>query len=72
MATAAEQLATIKTQTLATIVTITATPKPSYTIDGQAISWGTYLKQLQDTVKWVDTQLVQAGGPYEVHSQGYT
>lgn len=72
MPTDAEQLATIKTQTLAIIVTITANPKPSYDIDGQEILWAEYLRQLQSTIAWVDTQLVQSDGPYEVHSQGYT
>ena len=72
MATDAEQLATIKTQTLAIIVTITASPKPTYNIDGQEVEWAEYLAQLQSTIAWVDKQAVQAGGPYEVHSQGYT
>lgn len=71
MPTNAEQLATIKTQTLAVIVTITANPKPSYNIDGQSISWGDYLKQLQDTVAFVDKQLASLV-PYEIHSRGFT
>lgn len=71
MPTDAEQLATIKTQTLAIIVSITASPKPSYNIDGQSISWGDYLKQLQDSVAFVDTQLASIA-PYEIHSQGFT
>ena len=33
----AEQLATIKSQTLALIATITAEPKPSYEIDDQRV-----------------------------------
>lgn len=72
MPTDAEQLATIKTQTLARIAEITATPKPSYDIDGQEVLWAEYLRQLQSTVAWVDKQAVTAGGPYEVHSQGFT
>ncbi len=72
MPTDAEQLATIKTQTLANIVAITASPNPTYTIDGQEIEWAEYLRQLQSTLAWVNKQLVQAGGPYEVHTQGYT
>ena len=71
MATDAEQIATIKTQTLANIVAITANPKPNYNIDGQSISWGDYLKQLQDTVAWCDTQL-NAAEPFEEKSYGYT
>lgn len=71
MPTNAEQLATIKTQTLAIIVTITANPKPSYNIDGQSISWGDYLKQLEGTIAFVDKQLASIA-PYEIHSQGFT
>lgn len=67
----ADTIATIKTQTLAVIAEITATPKPSYTIDGQHVSWGEYLKQLQGTVDWCDQQLACLS-PGEYHSQGYT
>jgi hypothetical protein len=66
----ATTIATIKTQTLAIIAEITTTPKPSYNIDGQSISWGEYLRQLQDTVEWCDKQIT-AEEPFEVVSQGY-
>jgi hypothetical protein len=71
MPTDLEQIALIKTQTLALIAEITAGPKPSYAIDGQNVSWSEYLKQLQDTVAWCDRQLA-AAAPVEVRSQGYT
>jgi hypothetical protein len=67
----ADTIATIKTQTLAIIATITASPKPSYSIDGQSISWGEYLAQLQQTVAWCDSQAA-GESPVELHSQGYT
>jgi hypothetical protein len=66
-----DTIATIKTQTLAVISTITASPNPTYNIDGQDIAWGDYLKQLQDTVAWCDKQLA-GETPYEIHSIGYT
>ena len=50
MATDLEQIATIKSQSLARIAEITAAPKPSYDIDGQKVQWAEYLKQLQDVV----------------------
>ena len=53
MPTDAEQIATIKRQTLALIAEITANPKPTYDIDGQKISWGQYLGQLQGIVAMV-------------------
>ncbi len=71
MATHAEQYATIKTNTLAVIADITASPKPSYSIDGQSISWGEYLAQLQATVEWCDKQIA-GNEPFEILSQGYT
>lgn len=71
MPTDLEQLATIKSQTLARIAEITSSPKPSYSINGQSVSWGEYLKQLQDTVAWCDDQS-SANDPGEVVSQAYT
>lgn len=66
-----EILRNIRTQTLALIETLTANPKPSYSIDGQSVSWSDYLHQLQATVAWCDRQL-GATDPFEIHSQGYT
>lgn len=66
-----EQLALIKSQTLALIAQITAEPKPTYNIDRQAVSWAEYLQQLQATVAWCDSQLA-ALAPCEVHSRGIT
>jgi hypothetical protein len=71
MPTDAEQIGTIKTQTLAAIVDVTANPKPTYMIDGQMVSWTAYLKQLQETIVWCDKQLA-GETPFEVRSQGYT
>jgi hypothetical protein len=66
-----EQIAVIRRQTLALIAEITANPKPTYKIDGQAISWGDYLGQLQATVEWCDRQAA-AWAPREMRTQGYT
>lgn len=71
MATDAENIATIKSQTLALITSLTLNPKPTYTIDGQTVSWGDYLKQLRDTVAWCDQQL-QNTSPFEITSMGCT
>ena len=67
----AEQIATIKTQTLARMAEITAEPKPTYNIDGQMIAWADYLKQLQRTVDWCNEKLA-GEEPFEFQSQGYT
>lgn len=68
MPTDTQQLALIKSQTLALIAEITAQPKPTYMIDGQMVSWGAYLKQLRETVAWCDQRLAAAAGPIEVQS----
>ena len=44
-------IATIKSQMLALIAAITENPKPSYSIDGQSVSWSDYLRQLQGSVE---------------------
>ena len=64
MPTDLEQIATIKSQTLARIVEMTAQPKPTYDIDGQKVAWESYLKQLQATVAWCDERLSD-GEPFE-------
>jgi hypothetical protein len=69
--TDAETIAAIKSQTLARIAEITATPKPTYQIDGQMIAWGGYLALLQQTVDWCNEKLA-GEAPFEVRSQGYT
>jgi hypothetical protein len=68
MATDLEQLETIRSQALATIAEITANPKPSYTIDGQTVSWNSHLQQLRQTVDWCNRH-VAAAQPIEIRSQ---
>jgi hypothetical protein len=71
MPTDAEMIATIRQQTLALIAQITTNPRPTYDIDGQKISWGQYLGQLQAVVQWCDQQAA-AAAPVEVRTQGIT
>ena len=67
----AEQLATIKSQILANLVSITAKPKPSYNIDGQDIKWGDYHKLLTVQLKEIN-ELLSAETIAEVPSCGFT
>jgi hypothetical protein len=71
MPTDIEQIVTVKSQTLARIAEITAAPKPTYQIDGQLVSWGNYLLQLQRTVDWCNEKLA-GEAPFEIQSQGYS
>jgi len=66
-----EQLQAIRSQALATIAEITADPKPSYTIDGQSVSWNSHLRRLRQTVDWCDRRLA-GEQPIEVRSQATT
>jgi hypothetical protein len=71
MSTDAQQIAVIKSQTLARLVEITTQPKPTYQIDGQLVAWGAYLAQLQRTIEWCNERLA-GESPFEVRSQGFT
>jgi hypothetical protein len=71
MSTDAQQIAVIKSQTLALMAEITAQPKPTYQIDGQLVAWGDYLSQLQRAIDWCNDKLA-GEAPFEVQSQGYT
>jgi len=49
---------------------LTANPKPSYSIDGQQVSWGEHFRNLLDLrSKLVEAQ-IQAEGPWEMNIQG--
>jgi hypothetical protein len=67
----AEQLRLIKTQALALLAELTAHPKPTYELDGQAVSWNEYLRRLQLTIDWCDRKLA-GEEPFEIRSQGVT
>lgn len=69
MATNAENLATIKSNALATLATISADPKPSYSIGDRTISWTEYQEMLMKQVAWCDAQ-ANADSPAEVISYG--
>jgi hypothetical protein len=70
MSTDLQQIAVIKSQTLARIVEITAQPKPTYQLDGQTVSWGDYLSRLQATIDWCNQKLA-AEQPFEYQSRGF-
>jgi hypothetical protein len=65
------QLQAIKANILARIEEITAQPKPNYTIDGQSVSWQSYLDSLFDKLTAIDTQ-INSTEPFEEISKGYS
>ena len=66
-----EQIEQILSLTLEQLVQLRASPKPSYTLDGQSVSWETYVASLEQTVDWCQKKLAD-DLPFEIHSQGYT
>jgi len=66
-----QQVLTIRNQSLAQLVELRANPKPSYSLDGQRVSWQEYIESLQQTVDWCDQKLVSYQ-PFECRSQGTT
>ena len=71
MPTDAQQIAAIRSQTLAVLAELTSRPKPTYLIDGQTVAWNEYLLRLRETVDWCDRKLA-GEEPFEVQSQGIT
>ena len=66
-----EQIQSIRQLTLAQLVELRANPKPTYTIDGQIVSWTDYIVSLQNAIDWCDAKLVGLA-PFEVRSQAIT
>ena len=66
-----EQIRLVRSQTLALIAELTASPKPTYQLDGQSVAWNAYLARLQKTVDWCDRKLA-GEEPFEMHSRGMT
>lgn len=67
----AQQIQTIRSQTLAQLEQLRAEPKPTYWLDGQRVHWQQYAESLQKTVDWCDRKLAELE-PFEVRSQGVT
>lgn len=67
----ATTLAAIKTNLLARIEEVTAQPKPNYSVDGQQISWQSYLDSLMLNLDRINAQ-INASEPYEEVSRGIT
>ena len=69
--TNADQINTIKANTLAQMAEVSAQKKPSYTENGQTFHWTAYLEYLQRRVDWCNSQLA-AEEPFEFPTQGFT
>jgi hypothetical protein len=67
----AQQIQTIRTQTLAQLEALRADPKPTYWLDGQRVEWQEYAESLERTIDWCDQKLVEYA-PFEIRSRAIT
>lgn len=58
MPTVLENLEAAKVSLSAEIASVSANPKPDYSIDGQSVSWGTYLDTLLERMKLLDERIL--------------
>jgi len=70
MTTDAENLATIRTNLLTKLAAVSSSPKASYSIDGQSVSWNDYYMMLWRQLEMVNQQMTSVGGAFEVETIG--
>lgn len=71
MPTDLENLKTAFSNVCKQLADITENPKPTYNIDGQAISWGDHFRNLLAAKKSL-AEAIQEHEPYEEIHYGYT
>jgi len=73
MASYEDNLRTARENIAARLAEITASPKPSYSIDGQSVSWTEYSNSLVQQLKEVNQQLqeIESGNeePWEIRQR---
>lgn len=70
MATEAQNLQTSLEAVAAKLAEVTANPKPSYSIDGQSVSWGEYYGSLVKLRNELKLAVIDAEGPFEYRITG--
>ncbi len=58
-----------KANVAAILAQITADPKPSYSIDGQSVSWESYFSMLTGKLEALNKLIQVEGGPFEQRTQ---
>jgi len=64
-----ERMKSIKSKLLDTLESLATNPKPTYSIDGQVVSWNEYFQMLVAQVKSLN-DLINAEEPFEIRTQG--
>ena len=70
MPTRQQNLQTALDNVAAQLATMTANPKPSYSADGQSVSWGEHFNNLLAAQDKLLAQLQASEGPWEVITIG--
>lgn len=61
-------LQTARSSLISEISTAEANPRPSYSIDGQSVSYDAYVKSLYERLEKLNKLIVQIEGPFEDQS----
>ena len=56
----------------ALIAQITANPQPSYSLDGQSVSWSEYLSLLIEKLEALQEASIYLSGPYQIVTAAVT
>lgn len=70
MPTYAEHLRTARDNYAAALAEISTNPKPSYSVDGQNMSWTEYQAFIVEKLMLLNQALSVADGPWQVKSRG--
>jgi hypothetical protein len=66
-----EQLRTIRTNLLARLAEMTASPKPNYSLDGESYDWADLFERYMRQLESINSQLA-GQEPFEFHTRGCT
>lgn len=64
-----DDLETAKANIAALLASITANPKPDYSVDGKSVSWATYFRTLTEQLDAINKLIQTEGGPQWLSTQ---
>ncbi len=70
MSTRAQNLDQAIDNLAAVLAQVTASPKPTYTVDGETYQWMEYVQMLMTQTKGLEQMRQRADGAFEVRSRG--
>lgn len=72
MATVKENLITARDNFAANLASISASHKPTYSINGQSISWVDYMRFLQEQIALLDDAIARQDGGFEIETRFFS